>query len=789
MSGLPHSFFAYPSQPPSVPEVIQHATSEFNKGGLCPIKTWEECRLGGKIIINAICKEIDSAGVVYADLTGSNPNVMFELGYSIARNKRVLLFLDTTRTDSTRTFEQLRILTTVGYVPYCNSADMVRQLYSERPWEDLDSTVFSDVIEPALTPPDRRSLLYLKNLHNTEAAVKLSTAVAATKMPVTISDPRESAVQTLGWYSKKVASAVGVVVHLCGPDREGSTLHNSRYAFVAGLAHGLDVPLLMLADETYNSPIDYRDMLQQYRTGSDCVEAAEEWLDAIYEQYCRSRRTGAAHQQSLSLAADLRTLRIGEYIAENEETDLPDYFLETASFRAALEGRHTLVVGRKGSGKTANLYAIADELRQDKRNLVCVVKPASYEFESVLRLLRKYQEQDEKGYLIESLWKFLIYTEIARATVQTIKARRRHIEPDSPEDKLVALMEHGENELGQDFAVRLERAVTSLFEVNSESGVEAFRVAIAEALHAGILQNLRSLLGQVLTTRERVAVLVDNLDKAWDKRTDLKLLTDFLLGLLRVSRDIRQEFGREDQWRQPVALTLTIFVRADIFSELMKAAREPDKISYSRLVWEDPETLVRIVDERLASGDGDARDPNQVWQEMFCPRVNGSNARQYFVDRCLPRPRDIVFFVSAAIATAVNRGHSRVEERDIIDGEREYSQFVFESILVENGVSVPELELILYEFAGQPAVLTESDVIDILTRAGLAKDRQEYAMRHLCGLSFLGVETKPGQFVFTSDEDALKTEVIARKMAAARGTEVRYKVNPPFHAFLEISEN
>jgi len=71
-------FFAYPSNPPTCGEAIAEAIKEINAGGTIEIKTWEELQTGGKFIIHEICKEIDQTDLFCADLTGMNPNVLFE---------------------------------------------------------------------------------------------------------------------------------------------------------------------------------------------------------------------------------------------------------------------------------------------------------------------------------------------------------------------------------------------------------------------------------------------------------------------------------------------------------------------------------------------------------------------------------------------------------------------------------------------------------------------------------------------------------------------------------------
>ena len=72
-----------------------------------------------------------------------------------------------------------------------------------------------------------------------------------------------------------------------------------------------------------------------------------------------------------------------------------------------------------------------------------------------------------------------------------------------------------------------------------------------------------------------------------------------------------------------------------------------------------------------------------MWRRYFCPQVKGIPTREYLTSRILKRPRDIVYFVKAVVSFAVNRKHDRVEEKNVIDGEKQYSQYALDSILVE----------------------------------------------------------------------------------------------------------
>ncbi len=85
----PRGFFAYPSNPPSISETIRSAVAEINSTSVAEIMVWEQMRVGGTVIIDTICKHIRESDFLCADLTTTNPNVMFELGYAIGIDKRI----------------------------------------------------------------------------------------------------------------------------------------------------------------------------------------------------------------------------------------------------------------------------------------------------------------------------------------------------------------------------------------------------------------------------------------------------------------------------------------------------------------------------------------------------------------------------------------------------------------------------------------------------------------------------------------------------------------------------
>lgn len=790
---VPKGFFAYPYTP-SISEVVRNAISRINASQMVSLKPWEQCNVSGKFIIQEICKEIDEAALFCADLTGLNHNVMFELGFAIARNKRIWLTLDQTLPGTRTDFEKLRILTTIGYSEYQNSYDLEAKFFSDKPWEDIEATIFNQVVKMHLPQGNSELVLYLKSRHQTEASTliskEVSTATKALGIQLIIDDPRETAVQPLSWYAEQAYQSRFVVIHLINQEREGAHLHNAKYSFVGGLVHGLDKPLFMLAQGGGLAPLDYRDILKSYQTGSEAERHLHSWLVPELERIKTESVPKQLYLSQVKLAQQLGQLQIGEPIAENEnERLISEYFVETSIYKDALDGRAAIFVGRKGAGKSANFIKLCSTLQSDKRNLVCVIRPLAYEMQGIVEIFQTFKSFTLKSYAVESLWKYLIYSEIAVTCAESIRGRPSQQVSDSEKD-LLALMDQNDEMLKQDFSVRLERCVELLLHsIRNCAGdsLEANRAAVSEALHSGLLRRLREALSQALEHKARVAILVDNLDKAWDKQSDIDQMTEFLLGLLGASSRIENDFRNVGPSRITLKTSLAVFLRADIFQRVMALAREPDKIDYTRLTWNDDELLVRIIDQRFASVLN--LPPDEVWKTYFSQNVRGLSAKEYILSRILKRPRDLIYFVKASINTAVNRRHPIVTDSDILDAEKQYSQFAIDSILVENGITISRLESVLYEFLGLESELESQRVHQIVHSAEISDDKIQHVVEHLCALTFLGIEVKQDEFRYSDEQsDLQKNFILARHLAETRGGAVRYRVHPAFRTFLEISE-
>jgi hypothetical protein len=517
---------------------------------------------------------------------------------------------------------------------------------------------------------------------------------------------------------------------------------------VAGLATALKKPLLMLAEREFLAPVDYCDLLKHYHSARDAVRDLDQWLGIVDELASKKERDTDDYARRVALAAGLKRLKLGAYIAEEEATAPQDWFVETLAFRDALNGKRSVFVGHKGSGKTANLLMLKDELTADKRNLVCVIKPPSYEYEGLVEVMRKLASRDRKAFALEALWKYLLLTEIASALAHRFEGKDASA-LSGAETEFLTFVDASERRIRDHFAVRLEECVhrlASLYAAKDNDAVSAATDGISEALHAKPIPVLVGRLLAALQPIRRVIILIDNLDKGWDRRADLALLSEVLLGLLGAVNRVKADLLKGQRGTSGVEVSLALFLRADIFEFVRQFAHEPDKLNPGVLTWEDPDLLSRVLEERYATSH---QTPGEhLWRDYFCNTVAGVPTKQYILRAILPRPRDLLYFANAALEIAINRGHSKIDEGDIVDARQRYSQLAFDSILVGNGVTVANLEAVLYEFAGALPTVTSEQVHANILRAGLSMDHAEEVTEHLIKLGFVGVEVSENEWRF-----------------------------------------
>lgn len=758
------AFFVYPSQPRQIAATIEGAIQEQQrrqpKAGWV---SWSDLRVGGKIIFTEICKTMRFSSSVVADVTTLNFNVLFEIGYSIGLGLPVLPIRDTSYIQDKRLFDELGILDTLGYVDFENKEDLLSKLSDQLPTTPFRST-------------DRRiyreSPLYiLKSPRNTEGSIQLMATINKSPLRYRVYDPAEDPRLSLNEAAKQAAQSVGVVAHLLSPKREGSAVHNALCALVSGMAMAQQKVVIMLQEERVPQPIDYRDVVVSYEDPDKIPRLLSRPIRQIVENLQFDGVAASPSQPNL-----LSKLDLGDVAAENEIRSLGYYFVSTGQFAQAKRGHARLVVGRKGTGKTAIFYQVRESLGRGRSQLILDLKPEGHQFSKLRHVVLDKLPAGLQEHTMVAFWNYILLAELAREIVDEWQHARRDPRRFERYEKVAKVYESHNPGYDADFSQRLLRSVERIAKDLGGVPVEEVDARLTELIYKGDVRDLNQAVPEYLVEKDVVWLLLDNLDKSWPIRGTTSEDILIVRSLLDATRKLQRQLESRG-----VEFKCLVFLRTDIHEHLMRDIPDKGKDTAIRLDWEDRAVFEEIVKRRIETSTDMRGELRVLWPQLFDSLIGSEDSFNYIVDRTLMRPRDLLKFVNRAVEVAINRGHKRVSAEDIVHAEKSYSEDMLLTTSYEIQDTHPDYGDAIYEFQGADQVLTKETVDQILFSGGVEKDRLDEAIELLLWFSFLGV-TAPS---FAEDKYSYSVQSNIRRLLhpinQGRGA---FVVHPAFRAAL-----
>jgi nucleoside 2-deoxyribosyltransferase len=363
----PAGFFAYASNPIQIGQTVKAAITQVSRDRNAPrIAGWEQNDIAGRFLIDPILSRIEESDFLVADITRLNFNVVFEIGYAIGREKRIVLVRNASITANDDLVREVGLFDTLGYKQYSQSSELVDVIKSV---SDLQA-IPTRTISVHTGSPVYVVLPRIK----TDVEVRLIGRLKKARLQFRSFDPEEQGRMSAQEAIENVAQSHGVVMPLLPRERQGAEVHNFRAAFVAGLTMALERSLLLLQGGDDPVPLDYRDLVESFRFPSQIDQYVADFASEIGERF----QTTASPLGSQPLTL-LEQLSLGASAAENELPDLANYYLETDEYRRAVRGELRIVSGRKGAGKTALFAQLRDKVRRDKTRLVLDLKPEGFQ--------------------------------------------------------------------------------------------------------------------------------------------------------------------------------------------------------------------------------------------------------------------------------------------------------------------------------------------------------------------------------------------------------------------------
>jgi hypothetical protein len=777
LKNTPQAFVAYSSRDSGLAEMIALGVAKANRkiGKRIHYEPWEFNDIAGHPLISPILEGIDASKYVVADITYLNLNVVYEIGFAIGKSRRCFLVRHKGTEGDERVAREVGIFDTLGYDAYIDADALANSLTAYVDPTPLPLVVVLDRLAPVyvVEPPAKGGITTLMTSRLKKAKYKYRSFNPA-------EDSRLSASDAI----RQVGASAGVLLSIQDGDQDQNLVHDIRTLFVAGLAHGMGKPTLILAHTSAKVPLDVRDDVKKYSRQEDIAQHIGTFSLEITEYLQHD------DPKPLKSLTQLQSLQIGDPTAENEMTTLDSYFLATEQFSKALRGEANLVIGRKGAGKTALFLQMRDKLRSDKRNVVLDLKPEGYQLLKLKEDILAHLTQGASHHLVTAFWEYLILLEITYKLLEKDQLAHRfnheirdlYIELDRTyrtegysvegdfSERLLALSQRISQDYGQRYG-------------NSD-GTKLSTDQVTQLVYSHDIKKLRAQVGTYLEHKQGVWVLFDNLDKGWSTQgvdvVDAMVLRCLIDAGRKVERDMRKAGN---------TVHCLVFIRNDVYEHLMRQSADYGKEMRVTLDWTDPEMLREILRLRLvASLPNESHDLefSQIWPQLCISHYKGEETSSYIIERALMRPRNVIKIVAHSKGFAANLAHSKIDSLDLEKGVRAYSQDLLVELDHELSDVFPAARDLLYQFIDAPSQMSRQHLETLIRDAGIVDPDISKVVDFLLYYGILGVRTLEEQihYIFNVNYDLKVLQVRAGRILEG----AVYVMNPAFRPALGITE-
>jgi hypothetical protein len=486
-------------------------------------------------------------------------------------------------------------------------------------------------------------------------------------------------------------------------------------------------------------------------------------------------------------------LDFGTPSAERDITrGLEKCFVESAAYQRVNSGAKTIVLGNRGSGKSAIFQMIAKRERIAGSNVI-ELSPDDYSYELLsATLMAERAGSWAKHGAYAAAWKYLIYVlvmkEISKKGMRLTKNGgadiHRYIRDNHATGQLGALT------LLVSYMKRLEGIKIGPLEAGLRTR-ELDRLYKLEEIH-DLLPSLKNVLD-----KRRVVVFVDELDRGWDSSEDAKA---FVAGLFQACVSINALHPN---------LRVYVSLRQELYDDIPALYDDMQKHRdlLERIQWSE-ESLLELIAKRIRYSaqeqgyDGDVlqRASDAVcWSGVFAPPPGGSweTTFRYTIDRTLYRPREIIQFCTDALENARGRvGRLPLPFQAITRAEHTYSAERARDIAAEYRYQYPGLLSVFDVFRGRPHSMTrdELELLCLELATGDIPTRDTFQWLPHCDPDALidvlyqagfliaqplGDATRPGECAFVGVHQVHQINLAAVP---------RFRVHPMFRNYLGMEE-
>jgi nucleoside phosphorylase len=776
----------YPNLSDDLTQIINNAVDRI-KSSSKEIKLTSQSQEidSGSFLTNESLNNISNSDIIFIDVTQPNFNSLFQIGYALGKNKKISLLINPSINSDNKEIIELGLIDSIDYKQYKNPNELencLKEIENIKPLRNLTDKI--DISAP----------IYVVNtLHKNEAEIRILSKIKKSKIRFRSFDPTEQSRLSIFDAIQEVKKSVAVVASIYPNNLKEYKLNNLRVALLSGIAISCDKSVLTFQKGESPIPSNYQELVKVYYQTIDVDIYIHELASLVFDAV-QGTNTLILNRPSTSI---IEKIDLGSPAAENEMGALAAYYVDTDSSQKTISGNARIVVGRKGTGKTALFLHIRDHFRKDRRNTVLLdLKPEGHQLQSLKDLVLDFLPQAVQVHVATAFWEYLLLLEICHKLLQqdrTIHSRDQNIYQLYRNLQEIYKEKNIEEEF--DFSERMYQLVQKIsivFNDKYNNDKEKIKYLssqeVTQLLYSYDLPDLREKLTKYLSYKNSVWILFDNIDKGWPTRGVTEADIIILRALLEATRKLDKAFTRKE-----IDCHSIVFIRNDVFELLVDQSSDRGKESKVSLDWTDRDLLKELLRLRIINNNSFSEETlfEDVWNKVSVPYIDGELTIDYLIERSLMRPRNLLSLVNYAKANAINLRHSKITEADIQKAIMAYSADIGNEVGLEIRDVFPKSEDILYSFVGVPRRFTLADLKIYLRNARIQENDELKIIEILFWFAFIGVTINRNNeevdtFIYDVFYDMKKLKQLIKPKLEQNDHSISVCIHPAFCPFLDI---
>jgi hypothetical protein len=428
---------------------------------------------------------------------------------------------------------------------------------------------------------------------------------------------------------------------------------------------------------------------------------------------------------------------------------LDQVFQDHKAYKEAIEHKKFLIVGRKGSGKTALFRRITTP--NAATYLAHGMTFADYPW-GLHKAMGSEGVPEEQRY--QASWTYLILISLAHMLLNKDQSQPWDNRSQDHLSKIEKFFTDSFGSRNPDLTSLFAKGVKYRFKAHiplwsgGSIGIDPVAANELPRFFNSVNRAMLLAISESLNPNIDYHICFDELDRNFDP--DDKEYSLLIIGLIMAARDINRHMRSLKK-----KMSAVVFLRTDIYQTLR--FEDKNKVTeghVSAIEWDSPGsvwTLRRMMESRFGAAMG---APSPVaWNRVFdeSSEMTGRQSKyQHMVDRTFLRPRDMIKFCNAVLETYAKTGSDTdmFSNSDITSSRTDYSDYLLRELQDEVHKHHPDFDAYLEVVKGMPAAkFTRSEFSAYFnTRKAILPDGilENDALRSLFDFSVVGYRRSGG---------------------------------------------